>query len=71
MNHPGGVVERVVKDDEPRMTAAGEDVDERFERNVLLHGDDVGARHHDALDPAFAQREDVLEHRGFFGREAG
>ena len=38
-------------------------------RNVLLHGDDVGARHHDAFDPAFAQAEDILEHRGFGGEK--
>ena len=41
------------------------------ERDVLLHGDDVGARHHHALDPAFAKAENVFQHRGFFGRKAG
>ncbi len=40
-------------------------------RDVLLHRDDVGARHHDAVDPAFAQAENVLEHRRFGRRETG
>ena len=41
------------------------------ERDVLLHGDDVGARHHDVVDPALAQRQDVLEHGALFRRDAG
>ncbi len=39
--------------------------------DVLLHRDDVGARHHDVADSALAQTQDVLEHPAFFRREAG
>ena len=70
VDHAGRIVERVVVDDEPRMAGALEHFDQFAERDVLLHGDDVGARHHDALDPAFAQAEDILQHGGFFGRKA-
>ena len=56
MNHADRVVERVVIDDEPRMAGILEHLQELAERNVLLHGDDVGARHHDVLDPPLAQR---------------
>ena len=52
------------------MAGAGEHHDQFADSDVLLHGDDVGARHHDALDPAFAQTENVLEHRRFGRREA-
>ena len=47
-----------------------EDFDQIAKRDVLLHGDDIGARHHDALDPGFPQAEDIFQHGGFFGREA-
>ena len=70
MDHAGRIVERVVVDHEPRMPGALEHFDQFAERDVLLHGDDVGARHHDALDPGFAQPEDILEHGRFFGRKA-
>ena len=40
-----------------------EHLDQLAERDVLLHRDDVGARHHDVVDPAPAQRQDVREHR--------
>ena len=71
MDHAGRIVERVVVDHETRMAGAGEHFDQLADGDALLHGDDVGPRHHDALDPALAQGEDVLEHRGFCGREAG
>ena len=41
------------------------------ERDVLLHRDDVGARHHDVLDPRARAGQDVREHRALFRREAG
>ena len=47
-----------------------EHFDEIAERDVLLHGDDIGARHHDALDPGFPQAENIFQHGGFFGRES-
>ena len=71
VDHAGRIVERVVVDHETRMAGAGEHFDQLADGDALLHGDDVGPRHHDALDPALAQGEDVLEHRGFCGREAG
>jgi hypothetical protein len=45
--------------------------DKLAERNVLLDGDDVGARHHDSFDSGFPEPEDVLEHCGFFGGKVG
>ena len=53
------------------MPGALEYFDELAEGDLLLHRHDIGARHHHALDPALAQRQDILEHDGFFGREAG
>ena len=41
------------------------------ELDVLLDGDDVGARHHDVADAAFAQAEDIPEHPAFVRRETG
>ncbi len=71
VHHPDGIIEGVVVDDEARMGGVLEHLQEVAERNVLLHGDDVGPRHHDIVDPAFAQAQDVLEHPAFFRREAG
>ena len=53
------------------MPGALEHFDQRAERDLLLNCHDIGARYHHALDPALAQRQDILEHDGFFGREAG
>ena len=71
VHHADRIVERVVVDDEPRMAGALEHLHQFAERDVLLHRDDVGARHHDVVDPALAQRQDVLEHGALFRREAG
>ena len=60
MDHAGRIVERVIIDDEPRMAGYLENPDEFAERNVLLHGDDVGALYHDAFDSRFTEPEDVL-----------
>ena len=67
---PIGVVERLIVDDETRMAGIGKHLQQLAERDVALHGDDVGARHHDVHDPPLAQGEDVLQHGAFFGREA-
>ena len=71
MHHADRIVERVVVDDEPRMPGLLEHLHQLAERDVLLHGDDVAARHHDVLDPAPAQRQDVLDHGALFRRDAG
>ena len=71
VHHADRIVERVVIDDEARMAGALEHAHQFAERDVLLHVDDVGARHHDVADAALAQAEDVLEHPAFFRREAG
>ena len=59
MDHADGIVERLVVDDEPRMAGIGEHLQQLAERDVALHGDDVGTRHHDIRDPPLAQRQDV------------
>ena len=71
VHHADRVVERVVVDDEPRVSGLLEHLHEFADRDVLLHGDDVAARHHDVLDPAPAQRQDVLDHGALFRRDAG
>jgi hypothetical protein len=71
MDHAGRVIERVVIDHEPGMGGDFEHANQLADRNILLHGDDVGARHHDALDAAFAQPQNILQHGRFFRREAG
>ena len=70
VHHADRVVERVVINNKPGMTGARIHHDEFADRNILLHGHDVGSRQHDAFDPAFAQAEDVLEHRCFGRRES-
>ena len=66
-----GVIERVVVDHKARMAGAGVDLEQFAERYVLLHRDDVGARHHHVHGLALAQAKDVAEHGAFLGREAG
>ena len=70
MDHADGIVERLVVDHEPRMARIREHLEQLAERDVALHGDDVGTRHHDIRDPPLAQRQDVAQHGAFFGREA-
>ena len=55
MHHAGGVVERVIIDNEPRMTGVFEHLHQVAERDIPLHGDDVGARQHDILNAALTQ----------------
>src|SRR5665213_3294381 len=69
MDHAGRIIERVLVNDEPRMCSALEYLDQFAEHDVLLHGDDVGARDHDAFYPGLAQTEDILEHGGFARRK--
>src|SRR5437588_5237136 len=71
MDHSRRIVERVVVHNQARMRGDLENFDRLAERNVLLDGDDVGARHHDSFDSGLPEPEDVLEHRGFFGRKVG
>ena len=69
MDHAGRIVERLVIDHKPRVRRAREHREQFADGDVLRHGDDVGPRHHHAFGPAFAQPQDVLEHRGLCGRE--
>ena len=71
VHHPDGIIEGVVVDHEARMGGVLEHLQQVAQRNVLLHGDDVGSRHHDIVDPALAQAQDVLEHAALFRREPG
>ena len=71
MNHAGGIVERFVINHEARVTGVFEHLHQVAERDILLHGDDVGARQHDILNTALAQPEDVFEQRLLLRREAG
>ena len=70
VDHADRIVERLVVDDEARMAGALEHLDQVAQRNVLLHRDDVGARHHHVIDPAPAQRQDIGEHGALLRREA-
>src|SRR5678816_2554521 len=54
------VIKGVVVHHKPRMACALEHPHQFAELDVLLDGDDVGARHHDVADAAFAQAEDCL-----------
>ena len=71
MDHADRVVERVVVGDEPGVAGLLEHLHQFADGNILLHGDDVAARHHDVLDPAPAQRQDVADHGALFRRDAG
>ena len=63
VHHADRIVERVVVDHQARMAGALEHLHQFAERDVLLHGDDVGARHHDVPDPALAQPRMFLSMR--------
>src|SRR5829696_5669988 len=52
----GSIVERVIVGDQPRVAGLLEHLHQFAQRDLLLHRDDVAARHHDVLDPAPAQR---------------
>ena len=69
VHHADRIVERVVVDDEPRMRGAFEHLHQLAERDLLLHRDDVGARHHHVDRAPLAQAEDVPQHRAFARRE--
>ena len=71
VDHADRVVERVVVGHEPRVRGLLEHLHQFADRDVLLHGDDVAARHHDVLDPPSAQRQDVADHGALFRRDAG
>ena len=71
VDHADRIVERVVVGHEPRVPGLLEHLHQFADRDVLLHGDDVAARHHDVLDPAPAQRQDVPDHGALFRRNAG
>ena len=51
VDHAARIVERVVVDGQARMAGALEHLEQFAERDVLLDRDDVGARHHDVVDP--------------------
>ena len=67
MDHADDVVERFAEDRQPRMARRAHCLDHAGERRRLLDGDDVGARHHDAADPKFAEVEHIKEHRALLG----
>ena len=71
VHHADRIVERVVVDHKAGMGGALENAHQIADLNVLLHGDDVGTRHHHIADPALTQAENVLEHPAFLRREAG
>ncbi len=71
VDHADGIVERVVIDDEAGVAGILEGLHEDRQRRILLHGHDVGAWLGEVVHPAFAQIEDVAQHRALFRREAG
>src|ERR671930_1430400 len=52
------------------MAGALEHLHKLAQRDVPLHADNVGARHHYIHDAALAQSKDVLEHGAFGRRES-
>jgi hypothetical protein len=71
VHHAYRIIERIVVGNEPRVTGAFEHAYKFSKLDILLNGDDVGARNHDVSDTPLAQTQDVPEHPAFFGREAG
>ena len=71
VDHAARVVEGLGVDRQARVACGAEDPQEVAQRGLDRHRDDVGARHHDVVDPMGAQAEHVLEHRPFLGRELG
>jgi len=69
MDHAHRVVERIVMDGEPRMAGIGEELQQVAERDILLHGDDVRARHHYVADTPLPERQDIAQHRALGRRE--
>ena len=59
MDHAARIVERLAIDREPRMLGLAEHAHQLGDGHRVLHGDDVGARHHDVLDRELAEARDV------------
>ena len=70
VHHPDRIIQAVIVDDQPRMGGVLEYLDEIAERDVLLHRNDVGARHHEIAETPFAQAQDVFDHPAFFRRKS-
>ena len=51
------------------MAGGAEHPQKLAEADFGRHCDDIGARHHDVVDTAGAQGEDVLQHRPFLRQE--
>ena len=71
MHHADGIIERVVIDNKAGVSGTLEHAHQFADLNVLLHSDDVGARHHHIADPALAKAQNILEHPAFIRGEAG
>ena len=60
---PARIVERFAMHRQARMSRGAEQDQHVREARIGVDRDDVGARHHDVVDPQLVQAEDVLEHR--------
>ena len=59
MDHAARIIERLAIDRQPRMLGLAEHAHQLVDGDAVVHGDDVGARHHDVLDRELAEAEDV------------
>ncbi len=69
MDHAARVVQRFGIDRHTRMAGFFEKLQHFPERRGNFHGLDVGARNHHVFNADFAQAQDIVQHRLFFGRE--
>ncbi len=69
MHHAARIVEAFAIDRHARAAGILEDHHQLGDRDVLVDGLDVGARHHDVLDAYLAEAENVVQHRPLFGQE--
>ena len=71
MHLPDGIVQRFAINRQPRMLRLAEQHDEIGQRGFFLHGDDVGARHHNVFNFELAEFQQIGEHGALLHRQIG
>ena len=71
MYHTDDIIKAVAIDRQTRMPNPRHQFNHFGQGGTLGHGDNVGTRHHDVLDPRLAELEQVEQHHALFLVESG
>ena len=69
MDHPPWIVQRFRINRQPRMPRRPEDPQQITKPRINRHGNNIGARHHDVVNPLRPQPQHVLQHFPLARRE--